>query len=211
MDKIEKLKHDISDGNPYLDIIREFGLINDLTLPTLYGDERKYMLADRNELGVYQTPVQFAELLKLIETIDIRSYLEVGVFRGGTFLFMKYLIEQTNFDVWFNCIDPTDNIHPSAKKEIEPYLIKGVVSDALKGVRYDCVFIDGDHSYDWVKRDFENVGKYAKICILHDIAEPTCPGVVKFWNEIKGNGVSYEFIETLGGYKHQGIGVLINA
>ena len=209
MNKIKKLKDFFSNGHEksikdYQDAICDFGLVNDLTIPELYGEERKYMLSDRNELGIYQTPIQFASLLKYLEQYNFDSYLEIGVFRGGTFLFMKYFLQAKNPNIKLYCVDPTDNIHNLAKQEIQAYLIDGTSNDLIN--HYDLVFIDGDHSYNWAKLDWLNAGQHAKVCIFHDVNEPTCPGVVKLWNEVKQNKKHTEFIQT----NHQGIGVIHN-
>ena len=216
VDKIEKLKKSLDCKHhtvkEYQDIIREFGLVNDESIKDLYGDERRYMLKNRNDLGIYQTPLQFANLLywlqEKLRRISEVTYLEIGVFRGGTFLFMKYFLEGLISFTKLNCIDPTDNLHESAKPEIEPHLIRGITSDALKKHKYNIVFIDGDHSYEWVKWDYENVGQYTDICILHDIVEQSCQGVMKFWNEIKQTRKYVEFTKSEGRVIHHGIGVL---
>ncbi len=217
MNKIEKLKAFFADKKEktvkdYQKAIRDFGLVNDSTLPYLYGDERIYMEPYRENLGIYQTPIQFASLLKFLEPFEINSYCEIGVFRGGTFLFMKYFLQAKNPDVELICIDPTDNIHELAKDEILPHLKKATSFD-FKNTQFDCVFIDGDHSFEWVQNDYMNIGQFSDICIFHDVIEPTCPGVVNFWNLAKSDArfnKNVEFTESLGGYKHQGIGVLYN-
>ena len=65
-------------------------------------------------------------------------------------------------------------------------------SVSLKGQRYDLVFIDGDHAYEAVAADYENVGKQARICAFHDIREryvtevidPQQGGSVAFWRDM---------------------------
>jgi len=79
-------------------------------------------------------------------------------------------------------------------------------SEFLKKKYFDLCFIDGIHKYSYVKRDFENIGKYANICMFHDInsiynplyPEHACPGVVKFWKELKKTkNNEYKFEEFL--------------
>ncbi len=51
--------------------------------------------------------------------------------------------------------------------------------------RYDLVFIDGDHSYEGVEKDFLTYGAMGKIIAFHDIVNDGTPGVKQFWDELK--------------------------
>jgi predicted O-methyltransferase YrrM len=59
-----------------------------------------------------------------------------------------------------------------------------------EGEKVDFIFIDGDHSHDGVKRDFELYSPLVRkggIIAFHDIAKPapgSVEGVYKFWQEI---------------------------
>jgi len=77
----------------------------------------------------------------------------------------------------------------------------------------DFLFIDGDHTYDGVKTDFEMYSPLVKkggLVAFHDICnhvpEAKCD-VDKFWNEIRGRYRSWEFIENPG-QRIYGVGVL---
>ena len=53
---------------------------------------------------------------------------------------------------------------------------------------YDLIFIDANHAYEFVKKDFENALKMISpngIIAMHDIFAPSAPGVGKFWKEIE--------------------------
>ena len=54
---------------------------------------------------------------------------------------------------------------------------------------HGCGLIDGDHTYEGVKRDFEiNRAAPHRFLVFHDIKEQRFgPGVVKFWKELKGH------------------------
>jgi len=77
---------------------------------------------------------------------------------------------------------------------------------------YDLIFIDANHTYEYVKKDFENYhGFLSKGGVLgfHDVKNPDWPGMNKFWNELKETGKynTQEFI--CEGYRLQyGIGMV---
>lgn len=55
---------------------------------------------------------------------------------------------------------------------------------------YDLIFIDGNHSYEFVKKDYENTKDLVRkngIIALHDVCAPSAPGVGKFWKELKSD------------------------
>ena len=75
---------------------------------------------------------------------------------------------------------------------------------------YDLIFIDADHTYKGVKKDFENYSVLfagGGVMGFHDIE---CPGVNRFWLELKASK-KYEMREFIyKGYTQQyGIGMLI--
>jgi hypothetical protein len=71
---------------------------------------------------------------------------------------------------------------------------------------FDFGFIDGDHSYEGVKADWENYGPMCKIVGFHDIAGQVA-GCVRFWNELKAS-VKYRIEEFLAPETHMGIGIV---
>jgi len=83
----------------------------------------------------------------------------------------------------------------------------------LAGQALDCLYIDGDHYYEGVKRDFElyvPLVRKGGIVILHDIVDGPpefVGGVPVFWREIKSGYRITEFIQDpkQGGW---GIGVI---
>ena len=75
----------------------------------------------------------------------------------------------------------------------------------------DLVVIDGDHSYEGVRADFERELKLPhRFLVLHDIANdhPSCSGVQRLWRQISGTKRS--FVYSIPGVQHHllGIGVV---
>ena len=58
----------------------------------------------------------------------------------------------------------------------------------LKDNKVDFLFIDGDHSHEGVKKDFEMYSPLVRkggIIAFHDIVPFGYPTLHKFWNEVK--------------------------
>jgi predicted O-methyltransferase YrrM len=85
------------------------------------------------------------------------------------------------------------------------------VREALGGRRVDVLFIDGDHSYDGVKRDYEMYSPLVRdggVIGIHDIVPPSPTGprpkgdfelqggeVSQFWTELREGREVSEFVE----------------
>lgn len=82
--------------------------------------------------------------------------------------------------------------------------------------RIDFLFIDGDHSYEGVKQDFEMYSPFVKpggLIAFHDINDTQRHrdrnvNVAKFWNEIK-NDPRFDAVEFNSNLDWAGIGLLI--
>jgi predicted O-methyltransferase YrrM len=89
----------------------------------------------------------------------------------------------------------------------------------LRGEPLDFLLIDGDHTYDGVRRDFEDYGPLVRaggLIAFHDIAEPgeVQPGgdsllggeVPRLWHELRQRYETYELLASPNGFF--GIGLL---
>ena len=90
------------------------------------------------------------------------------------------------------------------------------VKNLLNGKKFDFIFIDGDHTYEGVKKDFEMYNPLTKekaLIAFHDIVIHPIElnvGVNKFWNELKQNHEYREIVEDWN-QKRGGIGILLKS
>lgn len=101
------------------------------------------------------------------------SYLEVGVFGGGTMKFVKNVATKTQFvgvDLFEDYIPSDVNTHcPGTYRcsDVQEFLgdrvrlIKGDSDNVLPTMteKFNFIFIDGNHKYDATLRDFNNAKK----------------------------------------------------
>ena len=176
---------------------------------------------------------EITELLGLVKGIEPRAILEIGTANGGTlFLFTRMASEDAKvisvdlpkgnfgggYPVWKSglfksfakncqavCLIRADSHKTETLHEVRKILDKRSI---------DFLFIDGDHTYEGVRKDFEMYSPLVRnggIIAFHDI----CPGpsenvggVPDFWKEISAKYQSRSILKdsTQGGY---GIGVLL--
>lgn len=178
-----------------------------------------------------QDPAELVSLIALLKRENVRNYLEIGVRYGGSFEGVLMALGPQSSGV---AIDFPG--HHFGDKHSVPILLSTIarlkrngrlVEDVIFGPSaapevvdragaagpYDAVLIDGDHSYDAVKRDFELYAPMARLVILHDIAagersrskDGRAVEVEPFWHEIRGR---YKHIEIVAPNSLMGVGVL---
>jgi hypothetical protein len=170
------------------------------------------------EHKIQQKRTEWEWLLVKCEQYDVQTVLEIGCYSGGgTFSFGTFAERLISIDH----IDPPmfdisqigcrydyvagNSAHPSTVEKV----------GALLGTdKVDLLFIDGNHSYDGVKRDFELYAKFAsKLVAFHDIVDSKDHRnagcfVSRFWSEIKARHKNTEeAIKEDGNWG--GIGVII--
>jgi FkbM family methyltransferase len=180
-----------------------------------------------------QNPIEIQKFSEFFVSLNCKNILEIGTFLGGTFYTMCKLSNVNGKKISIDCLDviaPGSEVVKQRHKEIDEYLVKFasnvvIIRDnskseqclqklekELHGESLDFIFIDGDHTYEGVKSDFNNYKKYLKdggYIAFHDIDYPSSTvsfgcEVYKFWNELKEK---YEFVEFKQG-SFGGIGLV---
>lgn len=166
---------------------------------------------------IQQTPDELAKLLHLAQERGVKRVLEIGTGQhAGLARFMTRVlgwevfsidIEQPNTDD-FTAWDKWVFIHGNSATVQHPALDEP----------FDMVFIDGDHSYDATKADYERFSKAAPLVAFHDIAPDGWWGkddqTGGFWREIaytpKSKKLRAGFGEFITPGAKQGIGYYVN-
>lgn len=185
-----------------------------------------------NLIKIFQIRHEILELLRILHKTKPKYILEIGTAGGGTlFLFSRIASE----DAIIISIDlPGGRFGGGYPKWRIPvyksfaiqnqriYLIRGDSNDTatlqkvkaiLGSNKLDFLFIDGNHTYPAVKKDFEMYSPLVReggMIAFHDIVpgpHEKVGGVPKFWKEIENEYVHKEIVEdwTQGGH---GIGLI---
>lgn len=181
-------------------------------------------------LRIWQYPNQFSKYLLFLSRYakNINSYLEIGSRFGGTFITTSEFIYKLNpsfsRSLAVDLINEDENIKIYKKnRKFAEYMQESSTSNnflnLFKHHSFDLIFIDGDHTYEGVRNDGDITRGYCNIQIYHDIINYACPGVVRYWSELKERYKDiynfYEFIEQYDEVvertekKYLGIGVAI--
>jgi hypothetical protein len=170
--------------------------------------------------GALQFPTEFIDFLRQLVTLDIKTAAEVGPYRGGSSYFMAAVLKRANPEASLTMIDIEDNLVGFDLFAKKLNLVKAMPksSNDFADTAFDFVFIDGDHSFLGVVRDFAQLGKHARKAVaFHDIYAHEFDGLeggtVRAWNDIKQHlrisHAVYEFCHSAE--RSLGIGMAVAA
>lgn len=173
-----------------------------------------------------QDPWEFSSFCGLLMREGVRSYLEIGSWSGGSIeMVAKYLpkgssIVSVDLPTIASKYQKLQQVLAELYRDgYKTFLCTGPSGDeetihmATMLGPYDAVFIDGSHTFEGVKSDWENYGKLGTIVGFHDIAvDSPGHGVARFWKQLKAEHRHCEFIseETRKQNIGYGIGVVWN-
>lgn len=157
-----------------------------------------------------QYPRQFAAYLAFLRQYPIRSYLEIGVQHGGTFLITVEFLRRFQTLERAVAMDMFDvpALHAYTATGLPATLLR-LDSRSRRARReieelgpFDLVLVDGDHAEAGCRADFELVRPHASMIAFHDIAGANTPGVAKVWTDIRAEySDRYDFVEFTQQYE----------
>jgi Methyltransferase domain len=152
----------------------------------------------------WQSPNQFSRYLAHLARYPIRSYLELGVWHGGTFVITVEYLSRFNALESATAMDRYESDGAQRFAELRPeveFLQIDTTTPEFAGEierrgPFDLALVDADHSYEACTSDVLAVREHANMIALHDMVDATCGGVVRTWQEMKERGTAdWEFFE----------------
>ena len=128
--------------------------------------------------------------------------LEIGRYWGGSLVLLAMATHHSDVkiisvDFVDGCHDPDVDDWLNEYEEKERIDIRVDNSHAMENIPISLLFVDGDHSYEGVKKDFIHHWNYLYgNCLAHDYTDPNCEGVTKFIDEWIEEGYA-EIIEQV--------------
>jgi len=139
-----------------------------------------------------QYPNQFSKYLAHLATKKIKSYAEIGCYKGGAFIIAcEYLSRFHELEMCIAC-DPWPRYIMMQYAERRPNVVYITDSshnpkfkDLYLSRKWDMTFIDGNQSYQSVVQDYNMVSSNTKMFAVNNIKNVFYPGPQQCWDEIK--------------------------
>jgi len=196
--------------------------------PKSIKDTIEFAFDPKNRIIVpSQIREEIYNFLTLISRRNIRNVLEIGSANGGTLFMIAKTVRPDSriISLDFGYTKFAGLLLLAKLILFKSFLKTGKVTvinadshkdeTRIKVIRemhgaLDLLFIDGDHSYEGVKKDFEMYQKLVRkggLIAFHDIMKYTPEydsGAKRLWGEIKGD---YDYIEIIKDTEQDGYGI----
>jgi predicted O-methyltransferase YrrM len=180
-------------------------------------------------ISMFQIRSELIEMLEAVQKRKPRTVVEIGTARGGTLLLLCCVAEKDatvasidlpggkfgggysawNIPLYLDFAGKSQKLHLLRGNSHSDSMFQNLVS-VLSGRAIDFLFIDADHTYEGVRRDFQLYSPLVAkggLIGFHDIA-PTAPseeyGVRQLWNELKP---AFKWQEIIAEPRQQGYGI----
>lgn len=186
-----------------------------------------------NDLARFIEPSQvrdeILESLKILDNVKPKIMLEIGTANGGTLFLFSHIASRDatilsvdlpagmfggGYPIWkiplYKSFALSDQKIQLIRADSHRHSTLERIKSILNEKEIDFLFIDGDHTYEGVKKDFEmysSLVKNAGVIAFHDIVPgPTenVGGVPEFWQEIKSE---YKYLEIVKDWNQGGYGI----
>jgi len=199
-----------------------------MALPVVFRGKGHY-----RSLDLKQNMNELLGLVREVEQLELSTVCEIGTLKGGTLFIWCQLArpDATVFSIDLPGGEFGGGYSERSLPLFDAFTKDGQRLECLRGDshaeetrqdfasrlgerRLDFLFIDGDHTYDGVRQDFEMYAPYVRpggIVAFHDILpRPELPEIEvwRFWEELKQSHRHREFIEHDKGSRSIGIGLV---
>ena len=160
-----------------------------------------YRMYDGTRLHMMQSPWELADFIfglkkhEINNNFRIKNFLDVGFSSGqnnsvlNKFFNFENIVALDNFSSHINTNALFANLqHKNLTLAIGDSTSSRIIDIVNKLGNYDLIFIDANHTYEYVKKDFENFKPFLEkggVIGFHDVDCPDWKGINKFWKELR--------------------------
>lgn len=171
-------------------------------------------------LRIWQYPREFALYLSHLLRLDVRSYIELGIRHGGTFVTTVECLTRCNSVTSALGVDimPCPSMKEYARlNPAAQFLQINTQSEDFEHALdhygpFDAALIDANHDEEECRHELGLLRDRCSVIAFHDIANPDFPDVGRVWADVKKIG-DFECHEYVSGYSEphtpMGIGLAV--